>query len=127
MLLATNENHFLKTENFGEIFFEVANNLFVLYIVYLQIYFRIFFNLLKPVTELIADKYLAESVCKKVISKLKKKINNRLFTSYSGAGTRFFRYLNIILNNSAFEYIYFFTYRSGIDYIDYSFEISNLK
>ena len=69
------ENHFLKTENFGEIFFEVANNLFGLYTVYLQIYFRVFFNLLKPVTELIADKYLAESECKKVITKLKKKIN----------------------------------------------------
>ena len=69
------ENHFLKTENFGEIFFEVANNLFGLFTVYLQIYFRVFFNLLKPVTELIADKYLAESGCKKVITKLKKKIS----------------------------------------------------
>ena len=67
------ENHFLKTENFREIFFEVANNFFGLYVVYLQIYFRVIFNLLKPVTaELIVDKYLAESGCLKVITKKKK-------------------------------------------------------
>ena len=57
------ENHFLKTENIGEIFFEVANNSFGLYVVYLQVYFRVFFNLLKPVTK---------SGCKEVITKLKK-------------------------------------------------------
>ena len=67
------ENHFLKTENFREIFFEVANNLFGLYVIYLQIYFRVIFNLLKPVTELIVNKYLAKSGCLKVITKFKKK------------------------------------------------------
>ena len=55
------ENHLLKTGNFVEIFFEVANNSFGLCVVYLQIDFRVFFNLLKPVTELITDKYLVES------------------------------------------------------------------
>ena len=111
------ENHFLKTENIGEIFFEVANNSFGLYIiVYLQIYFRIFFNLLKPVTK---------SGCKKIITKLKNN-NNTLFACYSDTETKLLRYLNIILNNSAFEQISF-TYRSGIAYIDDSFKISNLK
>ena len=57
------ENHFLKTENIGEIFFEIANNLFGLYVVYLQDYFRVFFNLLKPVTE---------PGCKEVTTKFKK-------------------------------------------------------
>ena len=34
------------TENFAEIFFEIASNAFGVYISYLQIYLRIFFNLL---------------------------------------------------------------------------------
>ena len=55
------ENHLLKTGNFVEIIFEAANNSFGLHVVYLQIDFRVFFNLLKPVTELITDKYLVES------------------------------------------------------------------
>ena len=31
------------TENFGEMFFDIANNLFGVYIFYLQIYLRMFF------------------------------------------------------------------------------------
>ena len=31
-----------RTENLGELFFEVANNSFGLYVVYLQIYFKVF-------------------------------------------------------------------------------------
>ena len=50
----------MRTGNYGEIFFEIANNLFGVYIVYLQTYFRVFFNLLKPVTEVIMDYYLSE-------------------------------------------------------------------
>ena len=38
-------------ENFGEIFFEIANNPLGVYISYLQTYLRMFFNLLGLVTE----------------------------------------------------------------------------
>ena len=82
------ENNLLKTENFWEIFIKVGNNLSGLYVVYLQIYFRVFFNLLKPVTELITDKYLAEFGCKNVTTKLKKKKNNTLFACYSDTETK---------------------------------------
>ena len=44
-------------ENIGEIFFEVANNLFGLHVVFVQIYLKGFFNLMKPITELVTDKY----------------------------------------------------------------------
>ena len=34
------------TENFGELFFDITNNSFGQYVVYLQIYFRVFLNLI---------------------------------------------------------------------------------
>ena len=67
-------NDIIITENFGEIFFEVANNPFGVYIFNNEINLRVFFNLLKPVTEVIVDKYLSEHCCnKETVSKVKKK------------------------------------------------------
>ena len=37
-----------KTENYGELLLEVASNSFSVYIFYVQIYLKMFFNLLKP-------------------------------------------------------------------------------
>ena len=37
-----------KTENYGELLFEVGNNSFSVYIFCVQIYLKMFFNLLKP-------------------------------------------------------------------------------
>ena len=65
-------NDIMRTENFGEIFFEISNNPFGVYIVYLQIYFRVFFNFLKSVTEVLIDNYLFEHACKETVSKIKK-------------------------------------------------------
>ena len=62
-------NNIIRTENFGEIFFETANNLFGVYIAFLQTYFRVFFNLPKPVAEVIMDNYLSEHACKETILK----------------------------------------------------------
>ena len=59
-------NDIVKTENFGEIFFEIAKNPFGVYIVYLQTYFRVFFNLLKLV---IMDNYLLNTRVKKLFQK----------------------------------------------------------
>ena len=53
------------TENFGEIFFEIASNPFGVYIFYLQIYLRMLFNLLKPVAEKVVDDYLAQHCSRK--------------------------------------------------------------
>lgn len=46
-----------RTENFGKGFFEISNNSFGVYVFYVQIYLRTFFNLLKPVTEMVIDNY----------------------------------------------------------------------
>ena len=49
---------------------------------------------------MITDKYLAESGCKTVTMKLKKKF----FACYSDTGTKLLRYFNNISNNSAYEH-----------------------
>ena len=61
----SSKNDIMRTENFGEIFFEVPNNSFGIYDVYLQTYLKVFFNLLRPITELITDDYLPEHRWKK--------------------------------------------------------------
>ena len=61
------------TENFREIFFEIANNPFGVYISYLKIYLRMFFNLLRLVTEKVVGNYLAERCSsKQTVSEIRK-------------------------------------------------------
>ena len=57
----------MRTENFCQTFFEVSSNSLGIYVAYLQTYLRVFFNLLKPITELITNKYLFENRCKKTV------------------------------------------------------------
>ena len=115
------------TENFGETFFEIASNPFGAYIFYLQIYLRMLFNLLKPVTKKVVDNYLAEHCSsKQTVSKIRKRLNNTLISCYPETGGKLMRYLNLALFSEVFEWI-FFTYRSGIDYNNETFKILNLK
>ena len=97
-----------KTENFGEVFYELANGPFGVYILNLQIYLRIFFNLLKPITEVVIENCLRN----------KSPSNN--------AGKSILNYLNVIMSSCPFEHV-FFTYRAGIDYNKKSLQILNLK
>ena len=46
-------NYSSKTENSGEVFYELENAPFGVCILYLQIYLRMFFNLLKLITEVV--------------------------------------------------------------------------
>ena len=65
------------TENFGEIFFKIANSQFGVYISYLQIYLKMFFSLLRLVTEKVVDNYLAEPCSsKQTMPKIRKRLNN---------------------------------------------------
>lgn len=92
--------------------------------VYLQTYLKVFFNLLKPFTELITNNFLSDHGCKKAVTKLKN--NNSLMSCYIKAGIKLLRYLNIILDNLVFEHI-FFSYKSNMNYNNDSHEILNLK
>ena len=49
-----------STENFGEISFEAANNAFGIYVTYIQIDLRVYFNFLKCVTRLFESAYFGE-------------------------------------------------------------------
>ena len=65
----------------------LSNNPFGLYMFYLEIYPRVSFDLLKPVSEAITDNYLSEDRCsKEKVSEVKKRINNILVSWYCEAG-----------------------------------------
>ena len=116
-----------KTKNFGELFLEIANTSFGVYIFYVQIYVTMFFNLLKPVTKKVIDNYLAEHCCSSQnVSKTKKKIKNDLFSGYLKTASKLLNYLNIVLSGDAFEHI-FFRYRPFVDYNSETFKLLNAK
>ena len=97
------------TENFGEILFEIAKNPFGVYISYLQMYLRMFLNLLRLVTEKVVDSYLVERCSsKQKVSKIRKRLNNTLISCYSETGRELMRYLNLVLSSVAFEWIFFY-------------------
>ena len=97
------------TENFGEIFFEIANKPFSVYISYLPIYLRMFFNLSKLVTEKFVDNYLAERCSSKhTVSKIRKRLNNTVISCYPETGGKLMRYLNLVLPSVAFEWGFFY-------------------
>ena len=91
-LVGENIDNGRMTENFGEIFFEIANNPVGVYIFYLQIYLRMFFNLLRLVTKKIVDNFLAERCSsKQTVSKIRKGLNNTLISCYSKMGGKLMR------------------------------------
>ena len=65
---------FRSTETLGELFIEITNNSFGLYIVYLQIYFRVFLNNSRDVTDFITESYLLEAEIKRNVGITKQKI-----------------------------------------------------
>ena len=66
---------FSLAENFHELFVEIVNNLFGLYILFLQIYFRVFWNALSDVKSLVIRNYLLEHEIKTDIGKVKRYVN----------------------------------------------------
>ena len=115
------------TKNFNEIFSEIANTPFDVYVFFLQIYLRAYFNFLKPVTNVVTEncsmnKY--PSSCQ--VQALKQKYENILFSLYCEAGKILLDCLNVIFSKQPFEHI-FLTFRPSIDYSRNSLKILNLK
>ena len=73
---------FRSTETFGELFIEITNNSFGLYIVYLQIYFRVFLNNSRDVTDFITESYLLEAEIKRNAGITKQKIFSTFLSCY---------------------------------------------
>ena len=104
------------TENFSEIFSEIANTPFGAYVLFVQIYLRMYFNLLKRVTDIIIENYLMDkspSSCH--VKALKQKYENILFSLYCDAGKMLLDYLNVIFSKQPFKHI-FLTFRPSTDY-----------
>ena len=96
-------------------FYEVANGPFGVYILYLQIYLRMFFNLRKPITDVVIENFLRnKSPSNCCVKELKQKYENILFSLYCNTGKILLNYLNVIMSSCQFEHG-FFTYRAGID------------
>ena len=56
-----------RTENFNEIFTEIANTSFAVYVLFVQIYLRIYFNMVKPITKIVVENCLMNkrpSICR---------------------------------------------------------------
>ena len=70
---------FRSTKTFGELFIEITNNSFGLYIVYLQIYFRVFLNNSRDVTDFITKSYLLETEIKRKLVLLNKRFLVRFY------------------------------------------------
>lgn len=108
-----------QTESFGEIFVEVANNAFVLYIDYLNVCSRVNFDFLKSIADIITSGYMSE--------KSDNFVYKTLLSLHIPCGKNLLRNLNTFLSNSAFEYN-FLTLKARKDYIDKNFRIlNNLK
>ena len=117
---------FSLAENFGEFFIETVSNSFGLYILFRQINFRVFWNALSDVTNLVTENYLLEHEIKKDIGKVKQRIFGMLLSCDCQTGVELLAFFNLILNTNAFDNM-FYTYRSNIDYNVESFKILNLK
>ena len=71
------------TENFHEFFTQIANTPFAMGVLFVQIYLRIYFNMTKPITEIVIENCLINkrtSVSR--VKELKQKYENILFLLY---------------------------------------------
>ena len=93
----------------------------------LQIYSRVFLNNLRDVTDFITESCLLEVEIKKNVGVTKQKIFSTFLSCYCQRDKKkLLSYLNLVLNQAAFEHI-FYTYKSDVDYNSDNFKMLNLK
>ena len=85
-----------------------VNKPFNLHVLYLENFSRIYLNLGCPITELIIEDYLSENGVTDIIKvmKAKEKIRKRVFDCVVDVRKNIISYLNIVLDNVAFELIF---------------------
>ena len=120
-------NYGAHTENFNEVFSEIANTPFAIYVIFVQIHLRMHFNLCKPITEIVIENCsMNKSPLRYCVKELQQKYENVLFWLCCDTGKTLLNYLNIIFVKQPSEYI-FRTFRAGIDYNKNSLKILNLN
>ena len=120
-------NYVHRTENFNEVFCEIANDSFDVYVLFLQNYLRMFFNLLKLITEVAIENCLRnKSPSNCYVNRFRKNHENILFSLYCNTGKMLVNYLNGVISSQPFKHI-FFAFRAGIDYNENTLRILKLK
>ena len=104
-----------QTQNFRDIFLEVINNAFSIYITE-----RV--NLVKSMTDIIASCYLSKKFGIVIVQKERRFAYKNLLSLCILYGKNLLRYLNAFLSISAFKHI-FLNCKPGKGYIDKNFKI----
>ena len=99
-----------KSENYGEVFKEVVISPLSLYIMFLNVLIRVYFNSLRDVTDVI--EYHVDPVAR---SKQRKRLLFSIFKKFRKSGKVIMKTYNLLLSDFTFSYI-FSTYKAKIDY-----------
>lgn len=117
-----------RNENYGLIFFESANKPFMLYLVYLEVFLKIFYNKNNVTSEFLIKKYLKNkdfnsiSQCRQV----KTRFRFQLLKTLTKIAVELCYYLNQNYKGEVFEDI-FNSFIAGRDYNSSYFKIINLN
>ena len=97
-------NYDPASKNYGVIFTEIVNNPFSLYLMYLEIFFRVYFNELKAINETIIGNYFIEKNIEPcLVKKNKSMILFTLNKLYFLHGKSLLRCLNVCFDGDIFE------------------------
>ena len=99
-----------KSENYGEVFKEVVISPLSLYIMFLNVLIRVYFNSLRDVTDVI--EYHVDPVAR---SKQRKRLLFSIFKKFRKSGKVIMKTYNLLLSDFTFSYI-FLTHKAKIDY-----------
>ena len=98
-----------KSENYGEVFKELVILPFSLYIMFLNVLMRVYFNSLRDVTDVIEY-----HVNPATWSKQRKRVLFSIFKKYVKSSKVIMKTYNLMLSDFTFNYI-FSTYKAKID------------
>ena len=101
-------NYVDQTENFNGVFCEIAVSSFGVYVFVSAICLRMFFNLLKLITEIVIENSLRnKSPSNCYVNRFRQNYENILFSLYCNTGKMFLNYLNVVMSSQPFEHIFF--------------------
>ena len=93
--------------NYGEIFSDLINNQFSLFVNYLEIFFWVNFNLLKGVTDIVLFNYFAsQNVAAKSNKRLRLKVHRMINNYYCIVARTLLRYINCCIDPKTIKHFF---------------------
>ena len=93
--------------SYGEIFTKIANQPFSIYVLYLEVFFRFYFNKLKDVTETITENYLSEKkVSRCALPRERRSASLSLCRLNCFHGKKIIKFLNVHMDPDIINYIF---------------------